>query len=183
MTETIKQLKHYQMLINNVRDGIHVMDIQGDIVEVNDAFCEMLGYTREEASKLNIADWNSQYSKGELLARIKKFVGKNAIFDTVHRRKDGTLINVEVSLKGVDLEGQAYIFASSRDITERKHAEMTLLQHKAAIDTTHEGFWMTDEQGVILEANQAYAEMSGYSLEELRGMQVLQFEAKEQSLN
>ncbi|HUW00202.1 MAG TPA: PAS domain S-box protein, partial [Gallionella sp.] len=302
MTETETQLKHYQVLINNVRDGIHVMDIQGDIVEVNDAFCEMLGYTREEASKLNITDWNSQYSKEELLARLKSFVGKNARFDTVHRRKDGTLINVEVSLKGVDLEGQTYISASSRDITERKqlehglklaqfsvdhaqdaifrlnpkaqflyvnaaackhlefskdellkmslfdinpdfspedwaahwenvsnngskrfetrhkrkdgtlvpvevvancielegeliftsivrniterkHAEMTLLQLKAAIDTTHEGFWMTDEQGVILEANQAYAKMSGYSVDELRGMQVLQFEVKEQSLN
>jgi len=117
------QLKHYQTLINNVRDGIHVIDLQGDIIEVNDAFCEMMGYSREEASKLNIADWNSQYSKDELLARLRNFIGKDARFETVHRCKDGTLINVEVSTKGIDINGHIYFFASSRDITERKKQE------------------------------------------------------------
>ncbi len=123
MTETEAMLKRYQTLMNVTQDGIHVMDAQGNFVEVNDAFCGMLGYTRKEALQLNIADWNSQYSKKELLARLQSFIGKSARFETVHRRKDGKLINVEVSTSGVKIEGETYFFASSRDITERKAAE------------------------------------------------------------
>ena len=123
MTKTEEKLKHLQTLMDVTQDGIHVINTQGNIVEVNDAFCEILGYTRKEAMLLNISDWNSQYSKQELLARLQSFIGKNARFETVHRRKDGKLINVEVSISGVDIEGQLYFFASSRDITERKAAE------------------------------------------------------------
>ena len=123
MTKTEAQLKRHQTLMKNALDGIHILDLQGNMVEVNDAFCDMLGYTQEEACQLNIVDWNSQYSKKELLTRLQSFVGKSARFETVHRRKDGTLIDVEVSTTGVDIEGQTYFFASSRDITERKAAE------------------------------------------------------------
>ncbi len=123
MTDTEAQLKRYQILANSIRDGIHVMNIQGNVVEVNDAFCDMLGYTHDEAKKLNIADWNAQYPKEELLARLGNSIGKSARFETVHRRKDGKLINVEISTSGIDIEGQTYFFASSRDITERKAIE------------------------------------------------------------
>jgi len=123
MTKTEEKFRYFQTLMEVTQDGIHVIDKQGNIVEVNDAFCEILGYTRKETLQLNIADWNSQYSKQELQARLQSFIGKNARFETVHRRKDGKLINVEVSTSGVDIEGQIYFFASSRDITERKAAE------------------------------------------------------------
>lgn len=123
MTETEAKLRRHLTLMKIIQDGIHVMDMQGNIVEANDAFCDMLGYTQKEACRLNIADWNSQYSKEELLARLQSSIGKSARFETVHRRKDGTLIDVEVSTTGVDIEGQTYIFASSLNITGRKAAE------------------------------------------------------------
>ena len=117
------QLKRYQTLMKNALDGVHIIDIKGDIVEVNDAFCDMLGYSQEEASKLNLADLDSQWTKAELLEKLKNFAGVSARFETVHRRKDGKLIDVEISATGVDLDGQPYIFASSRDITGRKAGE------------------------------------------------------------
>ena len=121
--ETEAQLRRYQTLMKNALDGIHIIDIQGNVVEVNDAFCDMLGYTLEEARRLNIADWNSQYSKKELLARLRNLIGKSARFETVHRRKDGKLINVEISTTGIEIDGQSYLYASSRDITDRKAAD------------------------------------------------------------
>ena len=105
MNNTETQLKRYQALMKNALDGIHIIDIQGNVVEVNESFCTMLGYTYEEACRLHITDWNSQWSRDELLARIKSLVGKSARFETVHRRKDGTLINVEISTTGVEIEG------------------------------------------------------------------------------
>jgi diguanylate cyclase (GGDEF)-like protein/PAS domain S-box-containing protein len=127
-SETEAQLRRYQTLMKNSLDAIFIMDIQGNIVEVNDSFCDMLGYTQEEAYQLNIADWNSQYPKEELLDRLQSVIGKKRRFEAVHRRKDGKMIDVEISNAGVQIDGQSYIFASSRDITERKVAEKEIKQ-------------------------------------------------------
>src|SRR3990167_9905961 len=128
-------------------DGIHVMDMQGNILATNDAFCRMLGYTQEEAARLNVADWDAQWSVEELRARFREIIGKSALVETLHRRKDGTLINVEISASGVELEGQNFIFALSRNITGRKSADAVLRRHKVVIDTAIDGFWMTDMMG------------------------------------
>ena len=106
-------------------DGIHVMDMQGNILTANDAFCRMLGYT-EEVSGLNVADWDAQWPVEELRAKFRDVVGKSAMFETLHRRKDGTIINVEISASGMEYEGRNFIYASSRDITGRKQADEEL---------------------------------------------------------
>jgi PAS domain S-box-containing protein len=75
-----------------------------------------------------------------------------------------------------------YLICINIDISERKKAEMLSIQHKTAIDISHDGFWIVDaRQGILLEANPSYARMSGYSLDELKGMQISLLEAKEQS--
>jgi PAS domain S-box-containing protein len=177
MQETARLLRRYQALMKNSADGIHVMDARGNIVEANDAFCRMLGYTQEEVTRLKLADWDGQWSIEDLRARFRNFIGKSAVFETVHRRKDGTLINVELSTSHVEMEGQDLFFALSRDITERKQAEAVLRQHKLVLDTSIDGFWMTDVTGNLLEANGAYAKMSGYSIEELLTMHISQLDA------
>jgi PAS domain S-box-containing protein len=75
----------------------------------------------------------------------------------------------------------AGFIAAIADITERKRAETVLRQHKRMIDTAVEGFWVTDARGNLLEANMAYAKMSGYSIEELVSMHISQVEAIETS--
>ncbi|MBF0449085.1 MAG: PAS domain S-box protein, partial [Magnetococcales bacterium] len=66
------------------------------------------------------------------------------------------------------------------DIEDIKQAELVLRQHKAAIDIVHDGFWICDDQGFLLQANRAYAEMSGYSLAELPGKHISELDALEQ---
>jgi len=178
-TETL--LRRNQILMQNSMDGIHIMDMQGNIVEANDAFCRMLGYTPEEMARLNVTDWDAQWSAEELRKRFDELVGKGARFETVHRRKDGSLIDVEVSASGVKVEGQYFLYAASRDITGRKKTEAMLMQHKLVIDTSIDGFWVNDMLGNLREANEAYAKISGYTVEELVGMHISQLEAKEQA--
>lgn len=129
MKETKAQLKRYQALMKNSIDSVHILDVRGDMVEANDAFCDMLGYTQEEASKLNIADWDAQWSKHELLEVLKNSAGESARLETIHRRKDGKLIDVEISITGVDLDGRTYFFASGHDITGRKAAEAKIQRY------------------------------------------------------
>lgn len=116
-----------QLLMRNSMDGIYVMDQCGNIVDANDAFCRMLGYTHEEIARLNVADWDARWPPERLRERIEELAGTSAKFETVHRRKDGSLFDVEISASGMKNDGQCFIFAVSRDITERKKAEENIL--------------------------------------------------------
>jgi diguanylate cyclase (GGDEF)-like protein/PAS domain S-box-containing protein len=175
--ETERLLRRNQLLMQNSMDSIYIMDIQGNVLDANHAFCEMLGYTPEEATRLNIADWDAQWPKEELQERFIKQIGKKTRFETVHRRKDGSQIHVEVSASGVKIDGQHLMFASSRDITLRKQGEAALLRYRQVIEAAIDGFWLTDMQGHVLAANAAYASMSGYTVEELAGMPISQLDA------
>lgn len=177
--EVLVQLRRNQALMATSMDGIHVMDMQGNIVEANEAFCRMLGYSREEVAGLNVADWDAKWSAEELHGRFQFLIGKSELFETVHRRKDGTLIDVEISSAGVEIDGRSFLFASSRDITVRKQAEAVMKQHEKVLETAIDGFWMTDMTGKLLEVNQAYADISGYSPDELVGMYISQLDANE----
>ncbi len=181
MRVTTALLQRNQALMQNSMEGIHVMDVDGNVLEVNEAFCHMLGYTREEVMRLNVTDWDDQFSPEELRARFKGFIGKNGMFETVHRRKDGSLLDVEICTNGVEIDGKGYLFAASRDITERKKMQAVQQRHKRVIETAMDGFWMTDEQGFLEEVNEAYAKMSGYTMQELVGMHISQLEADEQA--
>ena len=122
-TETL--VRRHQVMMKSTFDGIHILDMQGKLIEANDAFCKMLGYSQEEAAQLNVADWDAQWSREELLKRLTELVYlPGMLFETRHRCKDGKLIDVEVSTAGVEIDGQRYLFASSRDITARKQAEI-----------------------------------------------------------
>ena len=120
-------VKRHQALMKSTFDGIHVMDIHGNVVEANDSFCRMLGYTQEEMSRMNVTDWDVQWSREELMGRFRSLVHMGGmLFETRHRRKDGSFIDVEVSTTGAEIEGEHYLFASSRDITERKSNDTKL---------------------------------------------------------
>ena len=124
--ETARLLHRNRILMQNSADGIHVMDRQGNIVEANDAFRRMLGYSQEEVTHLNMADWDAQWPAGGLPEGIEDHVCKCGMKETAYRRKDGTLIDVETSCSCTEVDGQAFLFISSRDITGRKRAERAL---------------------------------------------------------
>jgi diguanylate cyclase (GGDEF)-like protein/PAS domain S-box-containing protein len=127
-------MQRHMALMSSAIDGIHIMDIDGNIVEANDTFCQMLGYSYEEAIRLNVADWDAQWSREELMGRFRTLINmKGAIFETKHRRKNGTILDVEVSTTGAIIDGQPYLFATSHDITDRKASEEKI-QHLAFYD-------------------------------------------------
>jgi len=179
MRMTKALLQRNQALMQNSMEGIHVLDIDGNVLEVNDAFCRVLGYTREEVMRLNVRDWDDQFSAEELRERLKAFMGKSDTFETVHRRNDGSLLDVEICATGVEIDGKGYLFASSRDITERKKMQAVLQRHQQVIETAMDGFWMADADGFLEEVNESYAKMSGYTMQELAGIHISQMEASE----
>ncbi|HLP99276.1 MAG TPA: PAS domain S-box protein [Sideroxyarcus sp.] len=160
--ETAALLRRNRALMKNSKDGIHVMDVAGNLLEANNEFCRMLGYAPEEAAGLNVADWNAQWTADELRAKFKSMVGKSAVFETRHRRKDGTLLDVEVSTSGVEIDGQHLFFAASRDITARKLAETALQKSeanlRAMLDNSPYLTWLKDTDGRYITINKVFAD-------------------------
>lgn len=111
-------------LLHNASDGIHILDMNGNILEVSDSFCEMLGYSRDEMMGMNVTQWDAEISLSgpELTAMFNRHFSRHehTQFERRHRRKDGTVFDVEISAFPLQLGGKPVLFNSSRDITERK---------------------------------------------------------------
>ncbi len=112
-----------ETLLRTASDGIYIFDLDGNVQQVNDAFCRMLGYTHEEMLTMNLAQWNAQWPEEELRARIAALGASNPIFETRHRCRNGSVIDVEVSASRVEIDNQQLVYNSARDITERKKTE------------------------------------------------------------
>jgi diguanylate cyclase (GGDEF)-like protein/PAS domain S-box-containing protein len=171
--------------LRNASDGINILDVNGNLIQASDSFCSMLGYERDEIIGMNVSKWDSKFKGVELTQVVNNLFAQHSRtqFETIHRRKDGSTFDVEISSLLLELEGKPVLFCSSRDITERKQNETVMRQYKKALETTHDGYWMVDSKGFLLEANQAYADIVGYTVSELRGLHVSQLEVNEQSVD
>jgi PAS domain S-box-containing protein len=109
-------------------DGIHILDDTGLLIEANDAFLTMLGYDQTAIGRLRVTDWDVQDSGASIQARIDKVIARHekTIFETRHRRRDGSIFEVEVSASWVEIEGKGCLYGASRDITERIRARQVL---------------------------------------------------------
>ncbi len=115
----------YQKLVDQAVDAIFIYNKDADIIEANQMASKMLGYSRDELLKMNIRDID--------LIMFNKYQGKDVLgslseedyisFESQHSRKDGSTFLVDVRLSEVVLEGETFILAFARDITELKKAQ------------------------------------------------------------
>lgn len=163
----------YQTLLQTASDGIHILDTHGNLVEANEAFCNMLGYTREEIFKLNVADWDMQWSREKLLEDLQEFIIHPTVFETIHRRKDGTLLDVEINNVSLTLEGQNYLYAASRDITQRKKIENKIQEQVRLLDLifrhSPDGIVLLDKNYNFIRVSQSYAKFCNRPLSDFIG--------------
>lgn len=111
-----------RILIEESRDGIVIIDQNGKVYEANKRYADILGYSEKEVSQLYVWDWDTQFTREEILEMANTVDEVGHHFETRHRRKDGTLIDVELSNNGAVYRGQKLIFCVCRDITERNQA-------------------------------------------------------------
>lgn len=116
LTENAK----YQAIMKFATDGVHILDLNGNVIECSDSFANMLGYTQEEAYRLNVTDWDATMQKDTLLNFVKELVNQTKRFETKHTRKDGSIFDVEITSSGIYINDVLYLYASSRDISKEK---------------------------------------------------------------
>jgi len=123
-----------RILVEQSSDGIVVLDEDGLVFEANQRFGEMLGYTAEEVSQLHVWDWDVQWTREELLRIVRSADESGSHLETRHRRKDGTLLDVEISGNGALCSGRKLIFCVCRDISRRKQAEKDIRNLNANLE-------------------------------------------------
>jgi PAS domain S-box-containing protein len=115
--------ERYRTILNTAMDGFWVADAQGHLLEVNDAYCRMSGYDRSELIGLPIAALEARERPVDVERHLAAVAASGADrFQSQHRRKDGTLFDVEVSVQ-FRAEEAGNRVAFLRDITARHRAE------------------------------------------------------------
>ncbi|MBI5602022.1 MAG: PAS domain S-box protein, partial [Deltaproteobacteria bacterium] len=166
--------QHYLYLTKYANDIILLTDQDHQIIEVNDRALSAYGYSKEEFLGLKAKEMRSLNSKLLYEQQLEQFEDhKGMIYETIHRRKDGTEFPVEISFRSMDIEGVKYHQAIIRDITERKKAESALANEKERLAVTlrsiGDGVITTDLKGNIVLINRIAEELTGWSQKETAG--------------
>lgn len=124
ITERKRSELEFRTLFENANDGLLIMDLTGRILEANGVSCRRLGYRLEELLRLNVAEFNAGENAALVGARLANAMKcGSGIFETIHVRKDGSTIPVEISCRFFLYKGAPAVLGVSRDISERKRAE------------------------------------------------------------
>ena len=128
--------EQYHAVTATSMDGFWVVDSSGRLLDTNAAYCCMIGYSRDELLTMSISDIEAQEAPDETQNRIQQIMktGGNR-FETHHRRKDGHIIDVEVST--TFMPHSDHILAFLRDISEHKRAEEALASSNETLQALH----------------------------------------------
>ena len=123
LAEVVKA--RYELIAQYARDPLLLVDLEGNIIEVNQAAVQLYGYTREELQNMRLHGLRKDAAEVIDLQMLQaKSTG--ILFESVHVRKDGRTVPVEISSRGVTIEGRDMLLSVIRDISQRKETELTL---------------------------------------------------------
>ena len=121
-----RRAEQYRAIVGSAFDGFYYFDTTGRILDANESVCRMHGYTREEILGLRIGDLQTQESPEETARHIRAVMNTGEEqFQSRHRRKDGSIIDVEVNALHIPGLGPR-LYSFVRDVTERNRAEQML---------------------------------------------------------
>ena len=139
----------YRDLVNGMNDTVWVIDFDTRILDVNDAACRVLGYTRDELLSMKVSDVDAGINPEQIRQLVDAIPGDRIqVFETRHIAKDGSTIPVEVSSSLVAYREKTAILSIARNITERKRAEEELREREELLNvmgrTARVGGWDFD---------------------------------------
>ena len=156
-------------VLATTQDGFLVVNGRGRITEANEAYARMCGYTLPELKELSITDLDADENPDDTDRRIARIMKNGSErFEARHRRKDGTLFDVEVSTAYLEMDGGLFV-CFFRDITARKRAEAQHIRLMRAVEQVEESIVITDADGIIQYVNPAFESVTGYASNEAVG--------------
>lgn len=168
----------FRALFDNANDGTYILDPDGRVLEANREACKELGYGRKELLQMWVPDLLSVDRPSNFSDRIREILKKKRlIFETVHRRKNGSTFPVEVSVAPFDYLGQPALLATFRNISKRKEGEQALRKALTAAEeerdkitailkSVADGLVVTDLKSRIVLMNRTAETLAGTTLGE-----------------
>jgi PAS domain S-box-containing protein len=171
--------KQYRTLFESAVDGIFVHDLDGKFLDANSAGLSRLGYTREELLSMSPADLDTPEQAKLIPERIRQVLENGfGFFETAHRCRDGSILDLEFTARLIDYGGKQSILAIGRDIGERKRAEDLLKEseekYRLVVDNASEGIAVVQDQ-MLKFVNARVREITGRSEEELTSRPFIEF--------
>ena len=187
-----KSEAEYRLLFESSRDALMtIAPPTWKFTQANQAALQLFGVTSEadftalgpwDVSPEHQPDGRPSAEKAQEMISTAMREG-SYFFEWEHQRLHGEPFAADVLLTRMEVDGQVSMQATVRDITERKQAERMLRtseeRHRLILGTAMDGFWLVDTQGHLLEVNESYCRMSGYSEQELLTMSISDLEAAE----
>jgi PAS domain S-box-containing protein len=164
----------FRSLIESSNDGISLLDLEGKILFVNHRKASMLGYENpEELIGINAFSMFPDKERERFRQNESQFT-KNGFLsntETCMLCKDGTVIPVEINLRLIEGDNAKanFIMTTTRDISERKRAEVQLKQLSQAVEQSPASVVITNTEGVIEYVNPKFTEITGYTFQEAVG--------------
>lgn len=167
-----KSREEYHTILQTAIDGYWQVDFSGKILDVNDAYCKMCGYSRAELLQMNISNLDVNEKQVDVKRHIENIIiNETSRFEVTHRRKDGSLFLVEVSVRHLE---KGKLFAFLHDITEQKRAREKL---RASEEKFSKIFQFSPamvtlsslEDGKYLDVNHKFLNTFGYTRDEVIG--------------
>jgi PAS domain S-box-containing protein len=188
----LKSEVKYRLLFESSRDALMTLaPPTWKFTQANHAALQLFGVASEaeftslrpwDLSPAQQSDERPSAEKAQEMIATAMREGSH-FFEWEHQRLHGEPFTANVLLTRMEIGGQITMLATVRDITERNQAERKLRaseeQHRLILGTAMDGFWLVDMQGHLLEVNETYCRMSGYSEQELLTMSISNLEATE----
>jgi diguanylate cyclase (GGDEF)-like protein/PAS domain S-box-containing protein len=186
LIDSLPSEERYRAVVEQTADGIFLIDgATKSILEANSRFEELLGYGHGELHGISLYDLVPHDREGAR-ANVDRVLEQKSyqVGERSYRRKDGSLVDVEVSASVIGHDDKEILCCVARDITERKRAEERLREseehHRAVVEQSVEGIYLFDpDSGRVLESNGAFEELVGYTADELLGMTIYDLIAHE----
>jgi len=168
--------RKYKDIFNNVSDLLYFHDLEGSFTETNMAFLRDYGYSALDMVSMNIKDLIPERYKGrfdDYMQRVRKKGKDEGLMAVKTQSGEERIVEYRSSL--IYHDGQPFrVRGSARDITKRKRAEQALRdseeKYRTILDSIEEGYFEVDLTGNFTFFNSALSRISGYSEEELLGM-------------
>ncbi|WP_347988961.1 EAL domain-containing protein [Methylomonas sp. AM2-LC] len=171
-----QQLKKSELMLKTIVDhsidGIAVANLETLRFSLfNPACSQMLGYSEEEFSKLTIPELHHVDDLPRIKTELENLKQGNAglILELPFKRKDGSRILMDDSASLLEVDGKPHVMGIFRDVTERKRAEEKLRLTSQLFETTLESIIITDANRALVDVNQAFTQITGYTRTEVLG--------------
>jgi len=171
--ELTKSNIKFNSIYNYSLDAIVLLDTKsGKFSDVNLRAIELYGYTKEEFFNLKIKDIEASHNEEKIKITQKNIIKRGwDQFESKHRLKDGSLIDVHVNAVSINILDKNYLYVTFRDITKEKQLEEKIISEKdfisTIIDSANSIVAVIDCEGRMIRANKYAQEFTGYTQDEI----------------